>query len=75
MITYFTTGELDDDQISLGAGDLTELVAVLLAGDPGGLLTIVRLGLIRTFHLQRDEQVLGGIRIGTHILLGRHDEL
>lgn len=75
IITYFTTGELDDDQISFSSGDLTELVAVLLAGDPGGLLTIVRLGLIRTFHLQRDEQVLSGIRIRTHILLRGHDEL
>lgn len=74
-MTYFTAGQLDDDEISFGASDLTERVAVLLAGDPGGLLGIVRLGLILPFHLQRDEEVLGRIRIGSHILLwGRHDD-
>ena len=69
MIIYFTTGALDDNQISLGSSDFTELVTVLLAGHPGSLLGIVGLGLVSTFHLQWNEQVLGWIGIGSHIFL------
>ncbi len=69
MVIYFTTGALDDDQISLSASDFTELVAVLLAGHPGSLLGIIGLGLVSTFHLKWDEQVLGRIGIGSHIFL------
>lgn len=71
MIIYLTTSSPDDDQITLSTGDLTKLVAVLLAWNPGGFLSIVRLGLIRTFHLKRDEKVWRRIGIGSHIFLWR----
>ena len=64
-MTYFTTGQLDDNQITFGTGDLAQRVAVFLTRHPGGLFGVIGFGLIGSFHLQRDEQVLGRIRIGT----------
>ena len=63
--THFTTFQLDLDQVTLGADDLTEGIAFLVAGHPGGLLGIVRLGRVLTFHFRGKEQVFGGIRIGS----------
>lgn len=69
--TYLAVVAPDHDQVALAAGDLTELVRVLLARHPGVLLGVVRLGLVRTFHLQRDEQVLGWVGIGS-LIFARH---
>ena len=66
--TYFARGQTDDDQVALGALDLAEDEALLLVGDPGGLLGIVGLGLIDALLFQRHVQVLGGIGIGSRAL-------
>ena len=67
-VTYFTSGQTYDDQIALGAFDFTEDEAILLTGDPGGFLGIVRLGLIDALLLERDVKVFGRIRIGSGAL-------
>ena len=54
--THFTTFQLDLDQVTLGADDLTEGIAFLVAGHPGGLLGIVRLGLKLELQLGGDDQ-------------------
>lgn len=68
--TYLlATVDVERDHVTFGVADVAEDVALLLIGDPEHLLAIVRLGLIFSLLLERNEQVLGRIRV-----LGvRHD--
>lgn len=61
--TYLSTGQANADDVALGGLDLTEQEALLLIGDPAGLLRVVRFRLIDTLLLERHEQVRGGILI------------
>lgn len=60
-----TTGDLDGDEVTLGALDLTLDETLLLIGNPASLLAIVGLACVNSLLFKRDEQELGGIGVGT----------
>lgn len=68
------TWDTNGDEVTLGALDLTKDETFLLAGDPAGLLGIVRLGLVNTLLFERNVQEFCGIGVGTGTLdnMARH---
>ena len=67
VVTYIVTlATLDDHHVALRLLDVTQDVALFFVRHPDHLLAIVRLALVFSLLLKRDEQVFAWIRIFSH---------